>query len=217
LLEAAPAEARGTLSDLAIFLINYSEQFIYVGLFLILFLCGLGLPIPEEITLLAGGFLVHLGIVRIYPTLAVGFVGILAGDLAMYSIGRRWGQGIITHRHMRKIFSENRLERVRQFFRDHGNKTIFIARFISGFRVAAFLAAGTMGMRPGKFLFLDFLGALIIVPLLLLLGYVFGLNIGWLGDVFTRIDFLLKVGAVLGGIVALGYYLCRRKKLTGRG
>jgi membrane protein DedA with SNARE-associated domain len=205
------------LSDLIILLTNYSGHFIYVGVFFILFLCGLGLPIPEEITLLAGGFLVHLGIVRFYPALAVGLIGILMGDLAIYSIGRRWGQGIITHRHMRKIFSEKRLERARQFFRDHGNKTIFIARFISGFRVAAFLAAGTMGMRPSQFLFLDFLGALIVVPLLLLAGYYFSANIEWLGEVFTRIDFLLKMGAVLGGLAGLGYYLWRRKKLTGPG
>lgn len=202
------------MPDLVIFLTNYSEQFIYAGLFLILFLCGLGLPIPEELTLLAGGFFVHLGITRFYPTLVTVFVGVLIGDMAMYSIGRKWGQGIITHRQMRKFFSESRLERAKQFFCDHGSKTIFIARFLSGFRVAAFLAAGTMGMKPGKFLILDTLAALIMVPLLLLLGYFFGANIGWLTELFTRIDFLLKVGAVLGGVAALVYFLLKRKKST---
>jgi membrane protein DedA with SNARE-associated domain len=113
---------------------------------------------------------------------------------------------------LRRIFSEERLERVRQFFRDHGSKTIFIARFISGFRVAAFLAAGTMGMKPGKFLFFDFLAALVGVPLFLYLGYYFGANIGWLAEFFTRIDSLLKMGAVLAGIAGLGYYLWKRQK-----
>jgi membrane protein DedA with SNARE-associated domain len=200
------------LSDIGIFLINYSEHFIYAGLFLILFFSGLGLPIPEEITLLTGGFLVNLGFIRFYPTLAAVFVGVLTGDMAMYSIGRRWGHGILTHRHLRRIFSEERLERVRQFFRDHGSKTIFIARFISGFRMAAFLAAGTMRVKPSKFLFLDFLAALIAVPLLLYLGYYFGENIGWLAGVFTRLDSLLKMGAVLGGVVVLGFFLWKRKK-----
>jgi membrane protein DedA with SNARE-associated domain len=200
------------LSDIGIFLLNYSEHFIYAGLFLVLFFSGLGLPIPEEITLLTGGFLVNLGVAGFYPTLASVFAGVLTGDMAMYSIGRRWGQGIITHRHLRRIFCEERLERVRQFFRDHGSKTIFIARFISGFRMAAFLAAGTMGVKPSKFLFLDFLAALIAVPLLLYLGYYFGENIGWLAGVFTRLDSLLKMGAVLGGLVVLGYFLWKRKK-----
>lgn len=200
------------MPDFIIFLINYSEHFIYAGLFLILFLCGLGLPVPEEITMLASGFFIQLGIVKLYPTLAVLFIGVLSGDMAMYSIGRKWGQGIITHRHIRKVFSENRLERARQFFRDHGSKTVFIARFITGFRVAAFLAAGTMGMKPGKFLFLDALGAFIIIPLLLLLGYYFSTHIDWLARIFTRIDFLLQMAAVVGGLVALFYYLTKRKK-----
>ncbi|MBI5968403.1 MAG: DedA family protein [Deltaproteobacteria bacterium] len=200
------------MSDIVVFLINYSEHFIYAGLFMILFFSGLGLPIPEEITLLTGGFLVNLGLTRFYPTLAAVFVGVLTGDMALYSIGRKWGHGIIAHRHLRKIFSEKRLERVKQFFRDHGSKTIFIARFVSGFRVAAFLAAGTIGMKPNRVLFLDFLAALIAVPLLLCLGYYFGANIGWLADLFTRLDFLLKMGAVLGGVAALGYYLLKRKK-----
>ncbi len=200
------------MPDIVIFLGNYSEQFIYAGLFLILFLCGLGLPIPEELTLLASGFFVHLGVIRFYPALATVFVGVLIGDMTMYSIGRKWGQGIITHQHMRKIFSDQRLERARQFFGDHGSKTIFIARFLSGFRVAAFLAAGTMGMKPGKFLVLDTLAALIMVPLLLLLGYSFGANIQWLTNLFTRIDFLLKVGGVLGGMALVVFFLLKRKK-----
>ena len=202
------------MSDIGIFLINYSEHFIYAGLFLILFFSGLGLPIPEEITVLTGGLLINLGFVHFYPPFATVFVGVLTGDMAMYSIGRRWGLGIITHRQMRRIFSDARLEKVRQFFRNHGSKTIFIARFISGFRVAAFLAAGTMGVKPGKFLFFDFLAALIAVPLLLCLGYFFGEHIAWLANVFTRIDSLLKMGAVLGGLIVLGYFLWKRKKST---
>ena len=71
------------MSDIVIFLLNYSEHFIYGGLFLILFLSGLGLPIPEEITLLTGGFLINLGFIRFYPTLAAVFVGVLTGDMAM--------------------------------------------------------------------------------------------------------------------------------------
>ncbi len=199
------------MSEIVIFFISYSEAFIYIGLFFILFLCGLGLPIPEEVTLLAGGFLINLGLIRTYPTLAVVFVGILTGDLTMYSIGRKWGHGIITHRHLREIFSEKRLAWVRQFFCDHGSKTILIARFISGFRVAAFLAAGTMGMKPGQFVLLDSLGALIIVPLLVSLGYYFGLKIDWLGSAFSRLDFLLLILAVILMLAGTIFFLIKRK------
>ncbi len=202
------------MSDVGIFLINYSEHFIYAGLFLILFFSGLGLPIPEEVTLLTGGLLINLGFAHLYPTFVAVFMGVLTGDMAMYSIGRRWGHGIITHRHMRKVFSEERLERVRHYFRDHGSKTIFIARFISGFRAMAFLAAGTMGVKPGRFLFLDFLAALIGVPLLLGLGYFSGEHLGWLANAFTRLDSLLKMAGVLGVLILLGYFLLKKNKST---
>lgn len=203
------------MPDQTLFLINYSEQFIYAGIFLILFLCGLGWPIPEELTLLTGGFFVHMGVLRFYPTLAIGFFGILGGDLAIYSIGRKWGQDLLNHWLFRKIITEKRSERGRQFFRDHGNKTVFIARFISGFRVAAFFAAGTMGVKLGKFLLLDFLGALILVPPLILLGYYFGASIGWMSQLITRIDFLLKIFVVLAGAAILSYYLWKRKNHPG--
>jgi len=203
------------LSDIAILFIDYSEAFIYAGLFLILFLCGLGLPIPEEITLLVGGFLVNLGFIRLYPTLSVVFMGILTGDLAIYSIGRKWGHGIITHHHLHEVFSEGRLERVRQFFRDHGSKTILIARFIAGFRVAAFLAAGTMGMKPVQFVVLDSLGALIMIPLLIALGYYFGLKMEWLGQVINRLDFILLVLGILGAIILSIYLILRKMKILG--
>jgi len=211
-LRESAAGARGTLSDQTLFLINYSEGFIYAGLFLLLFLCGLGLPIPEELTLLTGGFFVHLGIIRFYPTLAIGFFGILGGDLAIYSIGKKWGQDLLKHSNLRRVITDRRLERGRQFFREHGSLTVLIARFISGFRVAAFFAAGTMGVTLGRFLLLDLLGSLILIPLLILLGYYFGASIGWLSEVVTHIDFLLKVLAVLACVAVLGYYLCRRKK-----
>ena len=179
---------------------------------MILFLCGLGLPIPEELTLLTGGFFIYLGIVRFYPTLVISFLGILGGDLAIYSIGKKWGQDLLNHRNLRWIITESRLERVRQFFCDHGSKTVLIARFISGFRVAAFFAAGMMGVKLGKFLMLDFLGALVLIPLLTLLGLYFGESIGWLSEVIHRIDFWLTVLAILVCLAGLGYYLWKRKK-----
>jgi len=202
------------LPDWVTFLLHYSEHFIYAGLFLVLFLGGLGLPIPEEITLLSGGILVNLGIIRLYPTLAVLYAGAIMGDMALYSIGRKWGHGIITHRQLRKIFSESRLEWVREFFKKHGNKTVFIARFFTGFRVATFLVAGTLEMKSGSFLFFDSLAALIIVPLLVCLGYYFGANIGWLSDLFTEIDFLIKLGFVLAAAIAVMYYLFCRKSAS---
>ena len=64
----------------------------------------------------------------------------------------------------------------------------------------------------GRFLWLDFLGALLLIPLLILLGYYFGASIWWLAEVITRIDHLLRILAVLACVAALIFYLWLRRK-----
>jgi membrane protein DedA with SNARE-associated domain len=48
----------------------YIQHFTYAGLLAVLILCGMGLPIPEDVALLAGGFLVHRGVIQYPMTLA---------------------------------------------------------------------------------------------------------------------------------------------------
>ena len=55
----------------------YIEHFTYAGLFVILMLCGLGMPMPEDVALLAGGFLAHKGITRYPITLVVSLLGVI--------------------------------------------------------------------------------------------------------------------------------------------
>ncbi len=72
----------------------YIQHFSYLELFAVLALCGLGLPVPEDVALLAGGFLVHRGITAYPATIAVALVGVVAGDNLLFLIGRRFGSGL---------------------------------------------------------------------------------------------------------------------------
>src|SRR5208283_3534046 len=49
----------------------------YARLFLVLILCGLGLPVPEDLALLAGGFMVYRGTTAYPWTLLVALVGVV--------------------------------------------------------------------------------------------------------------------------------------------
>ncbi len=84
-----------TGASLAGLVSNGIQHFTYVGLFLVLLLCGRGLPVPEEIALLTGGFLVHRGITQYPITLAVYFAGVVAGDNSLFFLGRRFGSHLI--------------------------------------------------------------------------------------------------------------------------
>jgi len=43
---------------------HFIEEFTYAGVFLVLFVAGLGVPIPEELPVLASGILAREGLVR---------------------------------------------------------------------------------------------------------------------------------------------------------
>jgi len=157
----------------------YIEHFTYAGLFGILVLCGLGLPMPEDIALLAGGFLAHKGVTRYPITLVVSLLGVIVGDNSLYFIGRGVGANLMRYFGLRKTTapaddSSSNVDRLQAFMNRHGHLAIFYARFFAGFRALVYLSAGSLGVPPSRFFLYDLAGAAISVPVVVTLGYVFG-------------------------------------------
>jgi membrane protein DedA with SNARE-associated domain len=153
---------------------GYIEHFTYLGLFAVLLLCGMGLPMPEDIALLAGGFLVHRGVIRFPITLAVSLLGVVAGDNSLFFLGRRFGTGLVRYFGLNRPGSKAQIERIRAFMHRHGHRAIFYARFLAGLRALIYLTAGSFGVTPLRFLLYDLLGAVISVPIVVSIGYLFG-------------------------------------------
>lgn len=158
---------------------GYIEHFTYLGLFVVLMLCGLGLPMPEDVALLAGGFLAHKGITRYPITLVVSLLGVITGDNSLYFIGRGVGANVLAFFGLKKSQtrtedSSNKLDRLHAFMQRHGHLAIFYARFFAGFRALVYLSAGSLGVPPSRFFLYDLAGAAISVPIVVTLGYVFG-------------------------------------------
>src|SRR5205823_6615496 len=63
----------------------------YVVLFALLFLCGLGLPVPEDIPLMISGALIANGKFELAITAVVAWCGIIGGDLVLYHFGKKFG------------------------------------------------------------------------------------------------------------------------------
>ncbi|MEK6711680.1 MAG: DedA family protein [Nitrospinota bacterium] len=178
---------------------GYLAEFTYAGIFLVLFLCGLGLPVPEDIPILVSGYLAHLGAIRPWPGLAVNLAGVLIGDLVIYSFGYWMGPRALRHRLLRLVMTPRRAATVNRFFTKHGKKAVFFGRFVAGLRAPIFLAAGIARLHPRTFILMDGTAALITVPALYFLAYYFGEQLdvlrGFLGS--TKKAAALLLGAVL--------------------
>ncbi len=153
---------------------GYIEHFTYLGLFVVLLLCGLGLPLPEDIALLAGGYLAHRGVVRYPITLAVALVGVVAGDNSLFFLGRRFGTSLVRYFGIARPGTQLQIERIRDFMKRHGHRAILYARFLAGLRALVYLSAGSFGVPSSRFLIYDLAGAMISVPIVVSLGYLFG-------------------------------------------
>lgn len=189
------------MERLLVYLTNLSSSFAYLVIFGILLACGLGLPLPEDIPLIATGYLIWDGTMGWVPALAVTLAGVLIGDTLLFYLGRRVGKKILRQHRFQAIFPPARVRRASAYFRKYGDKLIFFARFVAGFRAVVFFMAGAMKVRYSRFLLLDGLAALISVPAWVALGYGFG---HFFGDEISMILKRLKeVKTVFGVVVAL--------------
>ena len=147
-------------------LLSQLTTHVYAKLAGLLLLCGLGLPIPEDISLITAGYLAHLGKVEVHTVFLVCFAAVLGGDSIAFMMGRLFGTRMLASRLGHRYFNPKRQRRVRAYFRRYGSKVVFIARFLPGLRFSIFLSAGMLHVAPSTFIVYDSLAALLSVPLL---------------------------------------------------
>ncbi|PJG84075.1 DedA family protein [Caviibacterium pharyngocola] len=163
------------------FLINFFTDYGYFAVLFILIICGFGVPIPEDITLVSGGVISGLGYANPHIMLVVSMIGVLLGDSIMYWLGRIYGVKILRFRPIRKILTLKRLKMVREKFDKYGNRVLFIARFLPGLRAPIYMVSGiTRRVSFTRFVLLDFCAAIISVPVWVYLGHFGASNLDWL-------------------------------------
>src|SRR5579871_4104520 len=70
----------------------------YAAVLVALLLCGVGIPLPEDITLVAGGIIAGMGYASPHLMLLLAFVGVLGGDAGMFLLGKHYGQQLLRWR-----------------------------------------------------------------------------------------------------------------------
>jgi membrane protein DedA with SNARE-associated domain len=193
---------------------NFIEQFTYAGLFLVLFAAGLGVPIPEELPVIASAVLAHANLVRWWLALPVCLLGVLSGDVALYWAGFHWGEHVLDWRIVRLVLTPTREDILKARYRHHGVKIVFIARHVIGLRAAAFMTAGIVKVPFWKFLAVDAVAALVSVPLGFGIGYLFTDQLtSVLADVH-RAERWIALAALLGLITWVAIAMWRRNRET---
>src|SRR5213083_202337 len=153
---------------------HYMLVYGYWAVFFGVMLENAGVPVPGETILLAAGFFAASGHFNMALVVATACVGAVLGDNAGYLIGRKLGRETLLRVGRFVGLTPKRLVMFETFFEKHGDKTILVARFITGLRVFAALLAGAARMRWRTFALFNFLGAVLWSIVITLAGYFFG-------------------------------------------
>ena len=180
-------------------------HFPYLGLFLLLILGGVGLPFPEDATLILCGVLISVEAVRPIEALCVVYAGVLAADLLLYWVGRKYGPEIITHKRFRKVVSPKTLAAIRKKFDRWGILVVLVGRHLVGLRSQILLVSGVMKMPPVKFIIADGISSLVTIALMVGAGYMGGNSLQVIRKDMTKLGHLAVVVVVISLIVCLFY------------
>ncbi len=192
------------------------QQAFYPALLGILVIASLGIPIPEDIPLIAAGVLLntHPGVATWPGTIAVALLGIMTGDLVLYTVGRWWGPGLVNHRSVRWMISPEKYQRGVDKFHEYGAWFCFFGRFFVGIRAIMCMTAGATHFPYWRFFLADFAGALLSIPFFVGLGYVFADAIPKLRAYVGGVQMIMLGAAAI--VLVVGVILYRRRKRRRR-
>jgi membrane-associated protein len=169
---------------------RFGTQFFWISLVIIFIECGLFFPfLPGDTLLFALGLFIAGEQVDVFPGGPVGelFMAMLLltaaaflGNVVGYEIGRAIGPPL--YERDGRLLKQKYFDQTRAFFDKHGNKALVIGRFVPFVRTFITVIAGVTRMPRRRFFLWSFVGAVLWVCSVLLLGYFLGSAFPSLGE-----------------------------------
>ncbi|ANH37378.1 Inner membrane protein YghB [Nocardioides dokdonensis FR1436] len=181
--------------DLEWWLGHLGETLFWIGLLVVFIECGLLFPfLPGDTLLFSLGLFIATGQIDLFPggvlaELVISMLLLVAaafgGNVVGYEIGRRIGPPL--YQRNGRFIKRKHFDQTHDFFDRHGSIALVLGRFVAFVRTFITVVAGATGMPRRTFWLWSFIGAVLWVVAITLLGYFLG-GIPWLGD---NLDFAL--------------------------
>ncbi len=170
---------------------------------------SMGVPSPGETALVLAAVLASQGKLQIWLVIVIGVASAIVGDNIGYLLGRRLGRdvleapGPLRQRRIDAIAAGDR------FFKRHGPKAVFIARWIAFVRFAAAWLAGINKMHFGTFFVWNAAGGITWGVTYGLVGYFVGTAAA---DLITRFGVYAAGALVVLVVAGYGYVKLRERR-----
>lgn len=186
-------------------LIRYIASYGYVGIFLILAISILGLPVPDIFLLTFIGYLTHTGKLGLFPAVISADLGTVFGITIAYFLGLFFRNKVL--KHLVKHTGNQRLDRVFNWYHRHGGTLLAIGYFFPGVRHLSGYIAGMSKMGLRYFAVFAYLGATFWTISLIILGRFLGSQWKIILPIIQRYYLLLTIIIIV--VIILVYLISR--------
>jgi membrane protein DedA with SNARE-associated domain len=186
----------------------------YGALFGLLFSCGLGVPIPEDLPLIASGILIYHHKMNLALAAPLAWLGIVGGDCILYTLGRRYGENIVKLPLIGKHVTLPRLHRAEALFRKYGIWMVALGRLFMGIRGAMVVTAGVSRFKFYKFIIADGLAAIVSGGMFMYIGYWGGEFGPAMVERVKTFKYTMWTAAGILAIILIAFFLWRDRNRT---
>ncbi|EMY8533801.1 DedA family protein [Bacillus paranthracis] len=190
-------------------LLSYIEQYGYTALFFCLWLGIVGMPIPDEMIVMSGGFVSSVGILSVIPAFLLTYLGVVSGLSLGYLLGKVFGTKVLD-KLMKKKKAKYLLQSQRMIDK-YGPYALVTSYFIPVVRHIIPYLVGMNNMSYRKYALYSYTTGFVWTLVYFLLGFLFGNHID------TIVKITTEYGIYFGGIVlivACIWYVCIQKRST---
>lgn len=185
------------------------DSYGYLAVFLFIAVESLGVPFPGEIMLITASAYAGAGHLQIWLVIVVACTGAVLGYSGSYVAGRTGGRALLVRYGPYLRLNAGHLSKIEDFFQRHGDKTVFLGRFVVALRSWAAFFAGMHRMRWRTFVVFNLLGAIAWTAGYGLLAFFFGKAL--LERISSLVGESLLVLVVLGVAALIGFRLYRHR------
>ena len=132
-------------------------------------------PIPGDMIVVFGGYMVGIGQLNIVVVILLATVGGTLGFMTMFAVGNRIGHMVFSPKRTRWL-SEARIIQVRGLLDQWGFGLVAANRFLSGMRSVISLTVGIVHMNVLRTVFYSTISALVWTSILAIVGFFVGEN-----------------------------------------
>ncbi|QKF60029.1 DedA family protein [Aliarcobacter lanthieri] len=200
------------LSEIINFIVQTVGSLGYIGIFIMMFIeSSFIIPFPSEVVMIPAGYLAYKGEMSMFLVVLSGILGSLTGALFNYYLALKLGRKLLLKYGNYVFIKEETLEKIEQFFKEHGHISTFFGRLIPVVRQYISLPAGLAQMNFAKFTLYTTLGAGIWMIVLAYLGYFLGNNEELLKEYLHQIIILILVVIAICSYIYYKIYKNKRR------